>query len=134
MQRLSDEIKEFHARIKARALLIAIDWAGTAAILGELAGFGRYAGAAWLKRSAISHVGAVRLAKLDGFPLTVTEMAPDIQRAKYMPHVCPRCRAEIASRQDKTGCSPLLKVGRKSQRTKRQLAAIQARANSVVNP
>jgi hypothetical protein len=123
LNHLSDEIKEFHKRIRAKALLIAVEWAGSAVALAELVGFDRYTGTKWVQRGAISPLGAVRLAQLKGFPLRASEMASGVDLSMFLPRICPKCNATINPPKYRSGCSPLLKASTKRARKKR-LAAI----------
>lgn len=129
---LSDEIKEFHARIRAKALLIAIEWAGSAAALAELLGYDRFAGTKWLQRGRIPGWVALRMAKLEGFPLSASELCPGEDLSRYTSAKCPHCKRQIEAPSGQTGCSPLLKVGRKRAK-KRRVKAMRERASKAAN-
>jgi len=114
---LQAEIDAFHASIKARALLIMIEWAGSARQLGMMIGLGRYAGHTWLKRGFIPPLAAIALEKLPGAPLKASEMHPGVTLDAYRAQIrCPHCHVTINPPSDKTGCSPLLKDVRKRYR------------------
>jgi hypothetical protein len=108
---LQAEIEAFHKKIRARALLIALEWAGSASALAELAGFDRYTGTKWTQRGAVSPLGAVRLARLKGFPLPATVVASGVDLSMFAPRRCPKCDAVINPPSYRDGCSPLLKRG-----------------------
>jgi|SRR5271167_2685973 len=100
---LQEEIHTFHASIKARALLIAIEWAGSQAELSRLAGVSRYAANKWVTRFAIPPDAALRLSKVKGFPLTVHEMRPDVDWERFTRRIqCHGCGKRINPPQYRT--------------------------------
>jgi DNA-binding transcriptional regulator YdaS (Cro superfamily) len=108
---LSEEIKAFHASICARALLIAIDWAGTQSALAERVGSSRYAVSKWIQRGGIPPAAALILSHVKGFPLGVREMRPDIDWERFTRKVqCHRCGADINPPRYRTGYSLLLRA------------------------
>ena len=122
MQGLSEEIEKFHASIRARALLIAITWAGSADALARMAGLSRHTGQKWTQRGAIPPLAALSLSRISGFPLTFQEMCPGLDlRTSTEPYRCPRCHQSINPPNSRSGCSPLLK--RRSEAAARKLAA-----------
>jgi hypothetical protein len=107
MSILSEEIEAFHKRIRARALLMAIEWAGGAGRLSEMIGYTRFAGYKWLERVDIPVTAARALEKLPGFPVKASEMLageykPAIKRRRR----CPHCQKTINRPNERTGCSP----------------------------
>jgi len=104
MSILSEEIEAFHKRIRARALLMAIEWAGSASELGRRAGGTRYAGGTWVKRGCIPAVSAKRLAKLPGFPVTAFELVLPVDRLAFRSRQrCPHCWTTINRNGERTG-------------------------------
>jgi hypothetical protein len=119
---LSEEINEFHRKIRARALLIAIEWAGGAERLARMAGLSRYAGIKWTLRQRIPPIAALSLSLISGFPLTFQEMCPDEQlRALRVRFQCPHCTKDINPSRTRTASLPLLK--RRSEAVARKHAA-----------
>ncbi len=106
--KLQEEIDAFHASICARALLIAIDWAGSQTALAAKLGYSKHTGAKWALRGQIPPWAAVRLEKLKGFPLTAEEMRPDLGIETYRGLKCPVCRNLVRSHYKPAGCSSLL--------------------------
>jgi hypothetical protein len=107
MSILSEEIEAFHKRIRARALLMAIEWAGSASELGRRAGGTRYAGGTWVKRGCIPAVSAKRLAKLPGFPVTAFELVLPVDYSVVgRRKICPHCWRSIKPHGRQTGSSP----------------------------
>ena len=117
---LQAEIDAFHKKIRARALLIAIEWAGSASALAELLGYDRFAGTKWLQRGRIPVFAAVRMAALKGFPMSAAEICPGEDLTWRNGINCPRCGHAISPLDLRTGCSPLLKDGRRRAVKKRQ--------------
>ena len=100
---LQKDIDDFHATIKARALLILIEWAGNQNKLAKKLNLSRYAVQTWIKRGGVSPPSAWALAQLPGVPLKPEEIRPDIKdwsrysrfkRAQF----CPRCWYNIGLR------------------------------------
>ncbi len=121
------EIEKFYEAVRARALLIAIEWAGSAGALAEIAGYDKYTGRKWGQRGKLSAHAALRLTKVKGFPLKLDEMCPGIQVDRYVNRDCPHCGRSIFPQNGRTGCSPLLKVGRRRAK-KRRLALLKTKA------
>jgi transposase len=117
---LQAEIDAFHKKIRARALLIAVEWAGSASALAELLGYDRYTGTKWLQRGRLPVFAAVRIAALKGFPLSAQEMCPNEAVTWHDGFACPHCGQRITAFKLRRGCSPLLKDGRKSRVQKRR--------------
>jgi hypothetical protein len=102
-QAIRAELEAFYAMLRAKAILVAIDWAGSAANLGQIVGYKRYTGMSWAKRGRISIEGAKRLASLPDFPLTVEEMCPG-DRTQTLE--CPHCLRLIYPHGQRTGTLP----------------------------
>jgi len=116
------EIDVFHKKIKARALLIAVRWAGSADALARMVGLNRDAGSKWLQRGHIPPQVAISLTRISGFPLGFGEMCPGLDlRTASARKRCPHCMKDIGPRDLRSGCSPLLK--RRSEAAARKLAA-----------
>ncbi len=107
---LQEEIHTFHASIKARALLIAIEWAGSQSLLAERLAMTRYAVTKWVERGGISPRAAISLERIKGFPLRFEEMCPGVDKNGYAPRRCPHCNRSIKPLGYPTGCQPLLKA------------------------
>ena len=106
---LQEEIHTFHASIKARALLIAIEWAGSQSALSKTVGASRYAASKWIERGAIPPAAALILSHVKGFPLGLREMRPDVDWERFTRRVqCHHCRAYINPPQYRTEYSLLL--------------------------
>lgn len=135
--RLSDEIKDFHTRIRARALLIAIEWAGSANKLSRMCGVGRAAGNKWAQRGYIPPLAALSLSLISGFPLTFEEMCPGEDARTLARLECPHCWKTIRNVGDRTGSSLLL-MARSESRARKHAARSPKRkrraANSSKNP
>lgn len=117
VSRLSDEINAFHDSIKARALLIMIEWAGSARQLSAKVGMAPCTGVKWMQRGYIPPLVAVVLETLPGAPLKASEMCPDVDTGAYKTrYQCHRCQAHINPPQCKTGFRSLLKASRKASR------------------
>ncbi|QQK03821.1 hypothetical protein JFN94_06575 [Burkholderia anthina] len=82
---------EFCAALEARALLVAIEWAGSASALARSIGESHHNGTKWAQRGRIPVRAAIKLAKLPGFPLTVGDMRPGDDLRRYKLQECPRC-------------------------------------------
>lgn len=117
---LSKEINEFHKRIRARALLIAVEWAGSADKLARMAGLTRHASKNWLKCGHIPPSVALSLSRIKGFPLTFQEMCPAVDTSFAKARRCPHCDREIKPVGRPDGCSPILM--RRSEAAARKLA------------
>lgn len=116
---LQDEIDAFHKQMRARALLIAIEWAGSASELGRKAGGTRYAGTTWVRRGFVPVTSAKRLAKLPGFPLTALELTIAVDDSVLVKRKrCPHCMKNIRRPGHSTGCSPSFNRGTKRPRKK----------------
>lgn len=123
---IREELAAFYASIRARALLIAIEWAGSASNLGELVGYKRHTGMTWARRGRISVEGAHRLARLEDFPLTVDEMCPG-QRVD--PIQCKHCSRLFAPHGERSGSLPSFNGKSKAVRQARRKQA-EHRANA----
>lgn len=116
------EIDEFHRKIRARALLIAVEWAGSADALGRMAGLDRQAAQKWTQRGYIPPLAALSLSLISGFPLGFGEMCPGVDVWTYAARRrCPHCDRHINPPDTKTGCSAILM--RRSEAAARKLAA-----------
>ena len=106
MSILSEEIEAFHKHIRARALLMAIEWAGSASKLGEAIGYSRYAGATWSRRVYITPCAARLLEALPGFPVKASELCAGVYTETRLKRVqCPHCRGTINPPRMRTGYS-----------------------------
>lgn len=76
---LQKDIDDFHATIKARALLILIEWAGSQAELARRLQITRSTVQMWATREGISAPCAWLLGRIPGCPLTAAEIRPDIK-------------------------------------------------------
>jgi hypothetical protein len=118
---LSVEIEKFHAQIRARALLIAVEWAGGVEALGKMIGFERSVSRKWVSCGRIPPLCALALSRISGFPLGFEEMCPSedmrIQRARR----CPHCDLEINPPNRRAASSLLLRAC--SEATARKRAA-----------
>jgi len=114
-----DEVEALYTAAKARALLQAIEWAGSASNLALQAGYSRYAGTTWLRRGFVPLTSALRLEKIQGFPLSALDLCPDtfftVRKHKAR---CPRCRSVINRPNERTGCSPSFNRSTKRPRKK----------------
>ncbi len=82
---------EFCDALAARALVIAIEWAGSASALARALGESHHNGTKWAQRGRIPVRAAIKLAKLPGFPLTVGDMCPGVDLRRYRLLRCPQC-------------------------------------------
>jgi hypothetical protein len=104
---LQKEIDDFHASVKARAVLIAIEWAGSVSLLAKRLGYTRYAVNKFVLRKHIPITAALALEQIEGFPLTASEMCPGIDTKKFKTrHRCPRCSANVHVVDKRLGYSP----------------------------
>lgn len=111
---LQEEIHTFHKSICARALLIAIEWAGTQTELAKRVGSSRYAVSKWIERNGIPPAAALILSHYKDFPLGVREMRPDVDWERFTRKVqCHRCGADINPPRYRTGYSLLLMASEK---------------------
>lgn len=82
---------EFCAALAARAVLVAIEWAGSASALARAIGESHHNGTKWAQRGRISVRAAIKLAKVPGFPMTVGDMCPGVDLHRYKLQQCPKC-------------------------------------------
>ncbi len=128
---LQDEIDAFHKQMRARALLIAIEWAGSASRLGEMIGYSRYAGATWSRRVYITPTAAALLEALPGFPVKASELTIGVRtEPRTKRFQCPHCTKDINPPRQRTGYSSsfndMTKRLRKAEAAKRKKAKQQA--------
>jgi hypothetical protein len=97
------ELEAAYAKARAKALLTAIQWAGSSSNLAALAGLAASTGRKWAQRAKISVEGAKRLQRVQGFPLTVEEMCPG---ERLEPFVCPHCHRVSALQGERTDSLP----------------------------
>ena len=121
--RIRDELAAFHKAIQARALLIAIDWAGSASTLAELIGYTRHAGVQWLRRGRLPVEAASRLARIQGFPMAFQEMCPAMRTDHLQ---CKSCGHVIKLQGERTGYLPSFNGNSKSVREARRKQAAHA--------
>ncbi len=115
MSILSEEIDAFHKKMRARALLMAIEWAGSAGKLAEMIGYTRFAGYKWLQRVDIPVTAARALERLPGFPVKASDLiGPVYKKATKKPRCCPHCYRVILEPGDRAGYLPSF-----NRRTKR---------------
>jgi len=136
--RIQDEIDEFHKKIRARALLIAIEWAGSAEALGKMIGLERSASRKWVKCGQIPPLCALALSRIRGFPLGFGEMCPadDMRTLKRrLRFQCPHCMKDINPPRTRTesslllmGCSEATARKRAAASPKQSARAARARA------
>lgn len=107
---LQEEIHTFHKSICARALLIAIEWAGSQSMLADRLALSRYSVNKWIARGKIPPAAAISLERIKDFPLVFEEMCPGADKRSYAARVCPHCQLTIYAQGYRTGCSPLLKA------------------------
>jgi hypothetical protein len=106
MSILSEEIEAFHKRIRARALLMAIEWAGSAGKLAEMIGYTRFAGYKWLQRVDIPVTAARALERLPGFPVKASDLiGPVYTEPRVLRFQCPHCTKDINPPRMRTGYS-----------------------------
>lgn len=109
--KLQQEIDEFHKKIRARALLIAVEWAGSADKLAKMIGLERSAARKWMKCGRIPPLSALALSRISGFPLGFAEMEPaDSVRPLRTRFRCPHCTKDINPPDTRTGFAPLLRA------------------------
>lgn len=96
MSILSEERAAFNAKMKARAILMAVEWAGGAGRLAEMIGYTRFAGYKWLERVDIPAPAAAALERLPGFPVKACELLEPVDSfARVKTVCCPHCRKAI---------------------------------------
>jgi hypothetical protein len=115
------EIDAFHKKIRAKALVVAVEWAGSADALARMAGLSRHTGQKWTQRGFIPPPAALSLSRIRGFPLTFGEMCPGIDEIAARARRCPHCDLEIRPIGRPTSSPCLLK--RRSEAAARKLAA-----------
>lgn len=116
---LQEEIDAFHKQIRARALLMAIEWAGSASELAERIGYTRHAGGMWVKRAYITEGAARLLEKLPGFPVKASELCAGVYKGdEPARHRCESCQRPMRMAGERTGCSPSFKGLSKRAREK----------------
>lgn len=111
--KLQDEIDEFHKKIRARALLIAVEWAGSADKLAKMIGLERSAARKWMKCGQIPPLSALALSRISGFPLGFGELCPteDMRTLKArLRFRCPHCTGDINPPNTRSGSSLLLRA------------------------
>lgn len=130
---LQDEIDAFHKQMRARALLIAIEWAGSASELASKIGYSRHAGGMWVKRAYITPGAAHLMEALPGFPVKALELCAGVYKEPSKSrHRCESCRKPMNLRGERTGYSSsfndLANRLRKAEAAKRKKAKQQAAA------
>ena len=114
-----DDVEALYTAAKARALLQAIEWAGSASNLALQAGYSRYAGTTWLRRGFVPLTSALRLEKIQGFPLSALDLCPDTYHtARRTKLRCTRCWQVLNRPNERTGCSPSFNRSTKRPRKK----------------
>lgn len=101
---LQAQIDAFYASLKAKSLLVALDWAGSAGALSEAAGMKRNTANQWAYRKAIPPRAALILARVEGFPLTANEMCPDVEWSLFKRRQCHKCHARTNPPRYRAGC------------------------------
>jgi len=133
---LEEERNAFNKKMKAKAILMAIEWAGSAPKLAMMIGYTRYAGYKWLERVDIPLVPALLLADLPGFPVKASDLTGDVdtERARK-PRQCPHCDKVINTPRMRTGYSTsfndLAKRLRKQAAAKRKKAGAKAKKQAA---
>ena len=93
--------------MKAKAILMAIEWAGSAPKLAQMIGYTRYAGYKWLERVDIPMLAARALERLPGFPVKASDLLPEVDKNAFVKRkLCPHCWKEIRQPGKPRGCSP----------------------------
>lgn len=104
---LEEERNAFNKKMKAKAILMAIEWAGSAPKLAQMIGYTRYAGYKWLERVDIPMLAARALERLPGFPVKASDLLPDVGKNAFVKRkLCPHCWREIRQPGKPRGCSP----------------------------
>lgn len=117
---LQKEIDAFNDQIKARALIILIEWAGSQNKLAQKLRVTRYAiGKAIERGNGLSAAFAWTLAQMPGCPLTAAEIRPDVKDwDKYKrilnPLSCQHCRRLVGAPSVRTGTLRLIKEALKA--------------------
>lgn len=122
---LIKDIDSFYAQIKAKAIIILLDWAGTQRALAEKINTKPDTVKKWVQRREISAPGAWAISKLYNSPLTAAEIRPDVTNWKpydrlYHPTCCPHCqwviKAPGARRDTSSNIKKALAANRKENR------------------
>lgn len=107
MTSLSEEREAFNKAMRAKAILMAVEWAGSAGKLAEMIGYNRRTGYQWIERVNIPAVPAMLMERLPGFPVKAFELLgcadKDLRRTVRQ---CPHCFKVINHPQMRTGYSP----------------------------
>ncbi|WP_155635497.1 hypothetical protein [Burkholderia cepacia] len=82
---------EFCAALAAKAVIIAIEWAGSASAVARAIGESHHNGTKWAQRGRIPVRAAIKLARLPDFPMTVGDMCPGVDLHRYKLQQCPKC-------------------------------------------
>jgi len=104
MSALQKKIDAFYTAIKAEALIVALDWAGSPELLARFAGMKPQTGRIWLLRKAIPVGAAHILAKVPGFPLSRSEMRPDCDFSEFIRRKCNHCDRLLYPPRQRSGC------------------------------
>jgi Putative antitoxin of bacterial toxin-antitoxin system, YdaS/YdaT len=124
---LEEERNAFNKKMKAKAILMAIEWAGSAPKLAMMIGYTRYAGYKWLERVDIPMLAARALEKLPGFPVKASDLLPDVDKNAFVKRkLCPHCWREIRQPGKPRGCS--LSFNRAAKSPRKQAAAKRKKA------
>jgi hypothetical protein len=101
-----DHITEFYKKVRATAVIRAATWAGgEVADLAEMIGCSRNDGHDWSRRGAFPARIALLLIRLEGFPLGLKDMRPDLDWSQYKARRCPHCDRQINPPNTRDGCS-----------------------------
>jgi hypothetical protein len=116
---LEEERNAFNKKMKAKAILMAIEWAGSAPKLAQMIGYTRYAGYKWLERADIPMLAARALERLPGFPVKASDLLPDVDKNAFVKRkLCPHCWKEIRQPGKPRGCSSSFNRSTKRPRKK----------------
>lgn len=105
----ANRVEDLCVELRAKAVLIALHWAGNADRLGRAAGMTRFAGHQWVRRGAIPAGAAVVLERIEGFPLSAADMAPGVDLGRYRQAVCAQCGKRLYPQGYKRGSLSMLK-------------------------
>lgn len=130
---LAEERAAFNKMMRAKALLVAVEWAGSASRLAEMIGYTRHAGAQWVRRAYITPTAAHLLEALPGFPVKALDLIGNADnKPTKKPRCCPHCYRVIRLPGEHAGYSSsfndLSKRLRKVEAAKRKKAKQQAAA------
>ena len=99
-------INEFYTGVCDAAVKRVIKWSGgDVGDLAEMIGCTREDGRDWKRRGMFPARVALLLIKLDGLPLGLKDMRPDLDWSQYKARRCPHCDRQINPPNTRNGCS-----------------------------